>query len=123
MKNDKKLLPTKEEVKSFEMLFPMLNSDIAEIRELSKKKQDEPLNSFKVKIINKKLVQIKELLKNQATTEYLELLDSETLPTNSDAVLLLSQFVNAMKQYRDNYAESDSELSMFNSEFTWDTKD
>jgi len=119
--NDK--LPTTEEVKKFEMLFPMIDSDIAEIRELSKKKQDEPLNPFKVKIINKKLGQIKELLKSEPSSEYLELLDEDTLPTNSDAVLMLTQFINALGQFKKKYYESDgSDIDVFGSKYTWKTK-
>jgi len=122
--NNKDNLPTSEEVKKFEMLFPMLDSDIAEIRELSKKKQDEPLNPFKVKIINKKLEQIKTLLKNEPSNEYLELLDEDTLPTNSDAVLMLTQFINALRQFKKKYYESDgSEISMFGPKYTWKTKE
>jgi hypothetical protein len=116
-------LPTADEVKKFEMLFPMLDSDITEIRELSKKKQDEPLNPFKVKIINKKLGQIKELLKNEPSSEYLELLDEDSLPTNSDAVLMLTQFINSLKQFRKKYYESDgSDIDVFGAKYTWKTK-
>jgi hypothetical protein len=117
-------LPTTDEVKKFEMLFPMLDSDIAEIRELSKKKQDEPLNPFKVKIINKKLGQIKELLKNEPSSEYLELLDEDSLPTNSDAVLMLTQFINSLKQFKKKYYESNgSDIDVFGAKYTWKTKD
>jgi hypothetical protein len=117
-------LPTTDEVKKFEMLFPMLDSDIAEIRELSKKKQDEPLNPFKVKIINKKLGQIKKLLKNEPSSEYLELLDEDSLPTNSDAVLMLTQFINSLKQFKKKYYESDgSDIDVFGAKYTWKTKD
>jgi hypothetical protein len=117
-------LPTTDEVKKFEMLFPMLDSDIAEIRELSKKKQDEPLNPFKVKIINKKLGQIKELLKNEPSSEYLELLDEDSLPTNSDAVLMLTQFINSLKQFKKKYYESDgSDIDVFGEKYSWKTKD
>lgn len=116
-------LPTSDEVKKFEMLFPMLDSDVTEIRELSKKKQDEPLNPFKVKIINKKLGQIKELLKNEPANEYLELLDEDTLPTNSDAVLMITQFINAMGQFKRKYYESDgSDIEVFGAKYTWKTK-
>lgn len=120
-KNDN--LPTSDEVKRFEMLYPMLKSDTDEIRELSKKKQDEPLNPFKVKIINKKLEQIKELLKNEPSNEYLELLDEDTLPTNSDAILMLTQFINAMGQFKKKYYVSDgSDIDAFGTKFNWNTK-
>lgn len=116
-------LPSAEDIIKFEMLYPMLDSDIAEIRELSKKKQDEPLNPFKVKIINKKLGQIKDLLKNEPSSEYLELLDEDSLPTNSDAVLMLSQFINSLRQFKKKYYESDgSDIDVFGTKYTWKIK-
>ena len=116
-------LPSEEDVQKFEMLYPMLDSDIAEIRELSKKKQDEPLNPFKVKIINKKLGQIKDLLKDEPSNEYLELLDEDSLPTNSDAVLMLSQFINSLNQFKQKYYESDgSDIDVFGTRYTWKIK-
>jgi hypothetical protein len=123
-KNVEEFLPTSENIKTFEMLYPMLESDISEIRELSKKKQDEPLNPFKVKIINKKLGQIKVLLANEPSSQYLELLDEDTLPTNSDAVLMLTQFINALQQFKKKYYESDgSDLNIFGTKYTWKTKE
>lgn len=93
-------LPSQESVVKFDMLFPMLQSDLNEIRELSKKKQDEPLNKFKVKTINKKLEQVKTILAKEPTYEFLELLDEDTFPSNSDAVLMISQFIKAMEQFK-----------------------
>jgi len=117
-------LPTAADVSLFEMLFPMLKSDVSEIRELSKKKQDEPLNLVKVRIINKKLGQVKELLKNQPTNQYLELLDEDTIPTNSDAVLMISQFINALEQFEKKYYESDgADIDILGSRWTWKIKE
>lgn len=96
-------LPSVEEVKAFQMLYPMLVADLTEMRELSKKKQDGVVNALKVKIINKKLEKIKSLLENQPTEEFLELLDEETLPTNSDAVFMILQFKSGMKHFEDRY--------------------
>jgi hypothetical protein len=117
-------LPTTSDVSKFEMLFPMIQSDLSEIRELSKKKQDESLNDFKVKILNKKLAQIKELLKNESSFEFLELLNEDVFPSNSDALLTVSQFINAMKQYQGKYYESNgNDLDWGGAKFSWNTKD
>lgn len=96
-------LPSREEVKIFKMLYPMLIADLTEMRELSKKKQDGVVNSLKVKIINKKLEKIKALLGTQPTEDFLELLDEDTLPTNSDAVFMILQFKSGMEHYKDRY--------------------
>jgi hypothetical protein len=117
-------LPSSEEVKKFEMLYPLINSDLSEIRELSKKKQDEPLNKFKVKTINKKLEIVKEILKNEPTYDFLELLDEDTFPSNSDAVLMISQFIKAMEQFRKRYFTSDgSEFGFYGEKNSWKTSD
>ena len=115
-------LPTSDKVNQFEMLFPMVNSDLNEIRELSKKKQDEPLNKFKVRTINKKLEQVKVLLFDQPTSEFLELLDEDTLPSNSDAVLMVSQFIQALEQFKRKYYTRDNPDIEFLAEYSWKTK-
>lgn len=96
-------LPTEAAVAKFDMLSPMLNSALEEMREFSKKKQDGVLNPLKVKVINRLLSQIKEVLSTDPSTQYLDLLDDESLPQNSDAVLILGQFKAAMNQFREKY--------------------
>lgn len=51
-------------------------------------------------MINRVLEQLKEILRNQPTIEFLYLLDEDGLPTNSDAVLILGQFRASMDQFR-----------------------
>ncbi|AEV99701.1 hypothetical protein A4D02_35435 [Niastella koreensis] len=89
-----------EEVLQYEMLEPILDSLFIEIKELSKKKQDGVLNETKVKMVNRVLTKIKALLANDPTNEFLDLLDEEKPPTNSDAVLILAQFQTAMEQFK-----------------------
>ena len=100
---NKEFCPTIEETKIFDRIFPLIENDLEEIRKLSGKKQDEPLNLFKIKVINKKLEKAKSLLKNEPTIEFLELLDEVTLPTNSDAVLQITQFINALRSFKNKY--------------------
>lgn len=121
--NPENILPHSDKIKKFEMLFPMVKSDLNEIRELSKKKQDEPLNKFKVKAINKKLEHVREVLNDEPTFEFLELLDDETLPSNSDAVLMISQFIQAMEQFKTKYYTKDSpDFEVFGEHYSWKTK-
>jgi hypothetical protein len=123
-KNESNLsLPTKTEVQQFEMIYPMIVADLNELRELSKKKPDGLLNTLKVKTINKKLEKIKSLLLSEPTTEFLELLDEDTLPSNSDAVFLVIQFKTALEQYKSKYyvkVDKDDEWSTL---YEWETKD
>jgi hypothetical protein len=98
-----KHLPTNPDAEKFEMLYPILVAVLNEIKELSKKKQDEALNKLKVGMANKILKQVKELLVNDPTSQFLDLLDEVTIPTNSDAVLIIAQFKAAMEQFKSKY--------------------
>jgi hypothetical protein len=95
--------PTKAQTEQFDMLFPILDSVFNEIKELSKKKQDGALNELKVKMTNRVLAKVKLILNDDPTVEFLDLLDEEVFPTNSDAVLIISQFRAAMLQYKEKH--------------------
>ena len=121
---NKEHCPTIEETKTFDIIFPLIQSDLEEIRKLSGKKQDEPLNTFKIKIINKKLEKAKMLLQNESTIEFLDLLDEVTLPTNSDAVLQITQFINALTTFRNKFyvKKGGMEIDFDTGYFEWETK-
>lgn len=110
-------LPTNAKAEQFEMLFPLLVAILNEVKELSKKKQDEHLNKLKVGMINKILSQVKDVLQDDPTAQFLDLLDDVTLPTNSDAVLIIAQYKAAMEQYKEKYYGYDG------SEHRWFTKE
>lgn len=95
--------PTEAEVLQYRMLNKLLASSFSELKEFSKKKPDELLNSFKVKSLNRILSPIKEIMKNEPTSEFLDLLDEDTIPSYSDAVLIIAQFNAAMKQFEALY--------------------
>ncbi len=102
-------LPTNFQTEKYELLYPLLKSILFEVKELSKKKQDEALNKLKVGMINKILSQIKsDVLKDEPSREFLDLLDEATLPSNSDAVLIIAQYDAAMTQFRGKYYGWDS---------------
>jgi hypothetical protein len=95
--------PTKEQTAKYDMLSPMLDSAIQEMREFSKKKQDGIVNTTKINIINRLLKDLKDVLTSEPSTGYLDLLDEETLPQNSDAVLILGQYRAAMDRFRERH--------------------
>jgi hypothetical protein len=110
-------LPSEADVNKFEMLEKLLASVYEEMKEFSKKKPDEPLNKFKVKSVNRVLGQIKEIMKNEPTDEFLDLLDEDSLPSNSDSILIIGQFNAAMKQFRSKY------YGWTGASWSWSTKD
>lgn len=115
----KQKLPTEAQIEKFEMLEKMINSIYDEMKEFSKKKPDELLNKFKVNNINRILDPIKKILKNESTYEFIDLLDEESLPSNSDAILTIGQFKAAINEFRSKYYLID-EGGIFN---RWSTKE
>jgi hypothetical protein len=101
--------PTQAQVAEFEMLWPILRTLLAETKELSKKKADNPLNKLKVGAINKVLERLKAILSNDPVAQFLELLDNETLPSNSDAVYVMAQYDAAMQQFKNKHYIHDDE--------------
>ena len=45
-------------------------------------------------------------MKNEPTNEVLDLLDEDSLPSNSDSILIIGQFMASMNQFRSNYYRS-----------------
>ena len=100
----KNTLPTEAQVEEFKMLDQLLDSIYLEMKEFSKKKPDEPLNKFKVKNINRVLEPVKDILILEPTNKFLDIMDDESLPTNSDAILIIGQFKAAMVRFGKKYS-------------------
>ena len=113
------LLPTNAQIEEFKMLTELLKSIYDEMKEFSKKKPDEPLNAFKVKNVNRVLIKVKNILTNEPTVEFLDILDDETLPTNSDAILIIGQFNASMDSFKTKYWT----YNKFEGEWSWNTKE
>ena len=102
---------TTERAEAYEELMPLLESMYREFQELSKKKPDAVLNKRKVEIVNRLLRDVYHVLEGQTSSAYLDLLDEDDLPQNSDVVLMLSQTVAAMRQFKSTYYGWDSEAA------------
>lgn len=100
--------PTEEQAATYDRLVPMLEAAHREMTELSKKKQDGVLNTFKIKTLNRLLSELSKVIEKDPSYAFVDTLDEEILPQNSDAVLLLSQWQAALKQYRDRHHGYDS---------------
>lgn len=95
--------PTKEQAETYDRLVPMLEAAHHEMTELSKKKQDGIVNTLKIKMLNRLLGELSKIIGNDPSHVFVDMLDEETLPQNSDAVLILSQWQAALKQYKDRH--------------------
>ncbi|RKE80590.1 hypothetical protein [Chryseobacterium sp. AG363] len=111
--------PTQHQIDEYSLLNPLFDSLLREIKELSKKKPDEKLNVFKGNTINKVLARVKDLLINETTDEFLEIIDIDTLPSNSDVVFIMVQFETALKKFY--YKHTTGENWTINRE--WDIED
>ena len=76
---------------------------LSEMRELSKKKPEATLNKRKVSIVNRVLGDLQAFLEDEPEGKYLDLLDDEDLPQNSDAVLVMVQYEKALVAFRARY--------------------
>lgn len=101
-------ITTKEKVETYETTAPLLRAMYRQIQELSKKKPDATLNANKVKLINRLLADIKEMLSNEPDSKYLDMIDDQDLPQYSDIVLILSQYSAAMSRFEERYYRKDT---------------
>lgn len=101
--NNGDYLPSKADVMRFIMLYDFLESAYVEMKDFSKKNPDATLNERKVKSLNRILKDIKVILANEPTASYMDILDEEMLPSNSDVVLTMSQYRSALENYRKKY--------------------
>lgn len=92
---------TKEQVDVFEKVQGQLDGLHTEISALSKKSQNETLNKFKLKFVNQVLIQANALLGEMYRPfPDFETFDDDDLPTNSDAALILTQYLNCLEKLR-----------------------
>ena len=92
---------------------------LSEMRELSKKKPEMILNKSKVKILNRILTDIQGILKKEPEGKYLDLLDDDDLPQNSDAILVMVQYERVLKAFEKRYSKSPG----FGMEPIWHTEE
>jgi len=94
---------TSEKVAQYETLNPLLISMYNEFQEFSKKKQDGQVGKAKVKMVNRLLVEVHKIVKDEPNMAFLDLLDEDDLPQNSDVVLILGQTKAAMSAFHAKY--------------------
>jgi hypothetical protein len=95
--------PDAEQTRKFEVVMPLLQTMLADLRELAKKKHDAPVNVAKVRRINRLLEDVRLVLAKEPEMAYLEVLEEDELPENADAVMILSQYETAMERFQERH--------------------
>ena len=96
-------LPTEKDIENYSLLMDMLHAQRQEFALLSKKKSDGPLNKMKIKMVNRVIEPLNELLINEPSHKFLDVLNEDEMPTNSDVVLIISQYEKALQNFRNRY--------------------
>ena len=91
---------TRGKVDAFDSVIGVFTELFKELKDLGRKKPDTTLSASKVKIINRVLEDVRACLTGEPDHKYLDLLDDETLPQYSDAILILSQHEGALKSFK-----------------------
>jgi hypothetical protein len=84
-------------------VMPLLESMYLEFKELSKKKPDAAVSKSKILIANRLLLKVRVVMANEASLEFLDLLDEDDIPQTSDVTLILSQYVASMKEFKNRF--------------------
>ena len=99
---------TKEQVDNFEKLQAQLEGLHSEISALSKKSQNDALNKFKLKFVNKIIIDSNDLLgEKYIPFPDFSSFDEEDIPTNSDVAMMLTQYLSCFEKLRADNVKQD----------------
>lgn len=101
-------LPTEKDIEKFKYLSTSLTSLYEEISKVSSKKHDSLVSSYKIKLINKTLEGIKELIRDDPAIVDLDLLSDSDIPQFSDVAMLLGQFASAVDRFQSKFYRHDT---------------
>jgi len=124
MSNETTLSNT-QKLKLYHKIQGQLSELHREISLLSKSKPDNPINTFKLNFINEMLGGANRILEStDRPFAGFETFDETNLPTNSDVVLVLSQYVSCLERwFRINRPKSATDLLMESSFGSISTED
>src|SRR5688572_3115846 len=92
---------TRKEISDFEALQGQLQSFHQELTTLTKKSPNDALNKFKLNLINSALKRANTFLgKGRRPFADFEQFDEAVLPSNSDVLMIVSQYLSAFEKLR-----------------------
>lgn len=93
----------KSKADSHDTTMPLLKAMYIEFKELSKKTPSAAISKQKITIVNRLLTRISEILVDEESIKFLDMLDEDDVPQMSDVTLMLSQYVAAMNAFKEKY--------------------
>jgi hypothetical protein len=94
---------SEKKASTHEVTMPMLNAMFNEFKELAKKKPEAAVSKSKLVIANRLLQRVREVLADEESLEFLDLLNEDDVPQVSDVTLIFSQYVAAMQAFQGRY--------------------
>lgn len=92
---------TRDEIASFDKTLSQMQQLVKDMEALAKKSPDGPVSKFKLGIINEQLRRANAFLKPPfKPIEGFDEFDAVGLPSNSDVVLVLSQYLTCFEKWR-----------------------
>lgn len=109
----------REEVSFFESVQAQLQSAYKELGALSAKKPDDLINKFKLRLVNRILDSANDLLEEDRPFEDFSQFEEDDLPSNSDVVLILSQYLHNLEKLRADNIVAEYDYEGKEKEWTW----
>lgn len=94
---------TSKKASTHDVTMPLLHAMFEEFKELAKKKPEAAVSKSKLVIANRLLQRVREVLEDEESIEFLDLLDEDDVPQVSDVTLIFSQYVAAMHAFKTKY--------------------
>lgn len=101
----------KAQIATFEKHERQIQVYHREISVLSKKRENDAVNKFKLALINSTLRELNAII--GTPLEGFEFFDENLLPTNSDVALVLAQYVSAVYAFRVSSTERNANGSWY----------
>jgi hypothetical protein len=114
---------TRAKSELWDVVQPLLSAMYEQFQELSKKKPDVAVNKQKIKTANRLLSKCREILADESSLQFLDLLEEDALPQNSDVVLILSQYDAAMTQFYEGHTHKEHYITVWSVEVSDEDED
>lgn len=98
-------------------IFPRFNAIRETFKSLTAKKPNDPINLFKLNQLNKIIQESNDLLEGLIPDKSFTGFDQDSMPTNSDVVLILDLYAAAFLKF---YNKNTIHHSSFNMDMDWD---